>query len=86
MKKTFSTLKKGDEVYMFTYWNIFFKGVVKSVVKTHSCLQLWIGYKCYNIPLNHMNANRVKVGHTMLYLAKKQFKRDVVKRLNELTK
>lgn len=85
MKKTFKTLVRGDEVFLLT-GNRFDRGMVASTTWTPSCIQVWIGYKCYNVPVNHANANRVKVGHTMLYLTKNQFKRDMVLKLNELTK
>lgn len=85
MKKTFKTLTRGDEVFLIT-GNRFDRSMVVSTTWTPSCIQVWTGYRCYNVPVNHANANRVKVGHTMLYLAKKQFKRDVVRKLNELTR
>lgn len=85
MKKTFKTLVRGDEIFILA-GNGFNRGMVTSTTWTPSHIQVWLGYKCYNVPVNHMNANRVKVGHTMLYLNKKQFKRDVVRKLNKLTR
>lgn len=85
MKKAFKTLVRGDEIFLLT-GNRFNRGMVASTTWTPSHIQVWLGYKCYNVPVNHANANRVKVGHTMLYLNKKQFKRDVVRKLNELTR
>jgi len=85
MKKTFKTLTRGDEIFLLI-GNRFDRGLVVSTTLMPSCIRVWIGYKCYNVPVNHANANRVKVGHTMLYLTKKQFKRDVMRKLNELTR
>lgn len=85
MKKTFKTLVRGDEVFLLT-GNRFDRGMVVGIAWTPSHIHVWLGYKCYNVPVNHANANRVKVGHTMLYLNKKQFKRDAIQKLNELTR
>lgn len=85
MKKTFKTLVRGDEVFLLT-GNRFDRRMVVGTVWTPSHIRVWFGYEYYNVPVNHANANRVKVGHTMLYLTRKQFKRDVMRKLNKLTR